>query len=82
MLINLTAGNKAIFAMTAKEIEIDEDGDGTPDATARTDRQMAVLFFRGANGARYGLELIDNPNLRADTVSAFLAGARTMQALE
>ena len=67
--------------MTAKEVQIDEDGDGKPDATATTDGQMAVLFFRGENGARYGLELIDNPELRAASVSDFLAGARTMHAL-
>ena len=79
MLINLTEGNKAIFATTAKEIEIDEDGDGIPDATARADSQMAVLFFRTANGLRYGLELIDNPDLRDVSVAAFLAGARSMQ---
>jgi len=81
MLINLTEGNKAIFATTAKEIEIDEDGDGIPDATARADSQMAALFFRTANGLRYGLELIDNPDLRDVSVAAFLAGARTMQPL-
>lgn len=79
MLINLTEGNKAIFATTAKEVEIDEDGDGTPDATATANNQMSVLFFRGANGVRYGLELIDNPELRASSVSSFLAGARTLQ---
>ena len=81
MLINLTEDNKAIFATTAKEIEIDEDGDGTPDATARADSQMAVLFFRGTNGSRYGLELIDNPELRDASVAAFLSGARSMQAV-
>ena len=67
--------------MTAKEIEIDEDGDGVIDGTATTDNQMAVLFFRGDNGARYGFELIDNPELRAASVSDFLAGARTLHAL-
>ncbi|EKU71678.1 hypothetical protein [Selenomonas sp. F0473] len=78
MLVNLTEKNKAIFAMTAKEIEIDEDGDGVVDATATADNQMAVLFFRGTKGERYGLELIDNPALRADAVSEFIAGARTL----
>lgn len=78
MLVNLTERNKAIFAMTAKEIEIDEDGDGVVDAAAHADTQMAVLFFRGANGERYGLELIDNPELRAASVSAFVEGARTL----
>ena len=82
MLINLTEDNKAIFAMTAKEVEIDEDGDGTPDATATASNQMAVLFFRGENGARYGLELIDNPELRASSVDTFLAGGRTLHTLQ
>ena len=81
MLMNLTDSNKAIFAMTAKEVEIDEDGDGTPDATATASNQMAVLFFRGEDGARYGLELIDNPELRASSVDTFLAGGRTLHTL-
>ena len=82
MLINLTDSNKAIFAMTAKEVDIDEDGDGTPDVTATANNQMAVLFFRGENGARYGVELIDNPELRASSVNAFLAGGRTLHTLQ
>jgi len=80
MLVKLTENNKAIFATTAKEVEIDEDGDGITDATATADNQMAVLFFRGENGERYGLELIDNPDLRAASVASFLAGARTLHA--
>lgn len=78
MLVNVTEENKGIFAVTAKEIEIDENGDGTPDATATANSQMAVLFFRGENGACYGFELIDNPALRASSVAAFLAGAGTL----
>ena len=79
MLINLSDTNKAIFAMTAKEVDIDEDGDGVVDATAKADNQMAVLFFRGTNGQRYGLELIDNPMLRAKSVATLIAGARSMK---
>ena len=56
-----------------------ENGDGVVDATAKADNQTAVMFFRGANGQRYGLELIDNPTLRAKSVATFMAGARTMQ---
>ncbi len=78
MLVNVTEENKGIFAVTAKEIEIDENGDGTPDATATANSQMAALFFRGENGACYGFELIDNPALRASSVAAFLAGAGTL----
>ena len=82
VLANLSEGHRAIFATTAKDVEIDEDGDGTPDATAKADQQMAVLFFRSENGQRYGLELIDNPDLRPTSVSALLAGARTLQELQ
>lgn len=78
MLVNVTEENKGIFAVTAKEIEIDENGDGTPDATATANSQMAALFFRGENGVCYGFELIDNPALRASSVAAFLAGAGTL----
>jgi hypothetical protein len=82
MLVNLSDSNKAIFATTAKEVEIDEDGDGVVDATASADSQMALLFFRGENGQRYGLELIDNPELRSDSLSAFIEGARTLHAMQ
>ena len=34
MLVNLNAKNKAIYAVTAKEIEIDENGDGQIDGVA------------------------------------------------
>ena len=78
MLVNVTEENKGIFAVTAKEIESDENGEGTPDATATANSQMAALFFRGENGACYGFELIDNPALRASSVAAFLAGAGTL----
>ena len=81
MLAPLSDTNKAIFAMTAKEVEIDEDGDGVPDAAATADSQMAVLFFRGENGQRYGFELMDNPILRVESVATFLAGARTLHAV-
>lgn len=81
MLLNLSDSNKAIFATTAKEVEIDEDGDGVVDATATADSQMALLFFRAENGQSYGLELIDNPELRSDSLSSFLEGARTLHTM-
>ena len=47
MLINLSATNKAIYAVTAKTVDIDTDGDGKVDASATANTQMAVTFFRG-----------------------------------
>ncbi|MDD6382504.1 hypothetical protein [Mitsuokella sp.] len=78
MLVNLTPKNKAIYAVTAKEIEIDTDGDGKADEVAKADTQMAVAFFRTPSGKRYGVELIDNPDLRASSLAAFQKGIATL----
>ena len=74
MLINRTAEDKAVYAITAKEVEIDTDGDGKPDTTATADTQMAVTFFRGNKGGRYSVQLIDNPELRSTSLDAFQKG--------
>lgn len=74
MLINRNEKDKAIYAITAKEVEIDTDGDGQQDVTAKADTQMAVTFFRGNKGGRYSVQLIDNPDLRDDAMDAFQKG--------
>ncbi len=79
MLVNLDAKNKAIYAVTAKEVEVDEDGDGKIDGVAKADTQMAVAFFRTPKGNRYGVELIDNPDLRASSLAAFQKGITTLK---
>lgn len=79
MLVNLNAKNKAIYAVTAKEIEIDENGDGQIDGVAKADTQMAVAFFRTEKDNRYGVELIDNPDLRESSLAAFQKGITTLK---
>ena len=74
-LINLSKTNKALLGITAKEVEIDEDGDGVFDAIVTADSQEAVLFFRGEDGGHYCLRLIDNPELRTDSLNTFIVGA-------
>lgn len=78
-LIKLDEKRKAVFAVTAKEVELDTDGDGKPDVTAKADTQMAVLFFRGNKGGCYSIQLIDNPDLRESALLAFKAGAISFQ---
>ena len=73
-LINRTEKDKAIYAITAKEVEIDTDGDGEPDMTAKSDTQMAVTFFRGNKGGCYSVQLIDNPELRDTAIDLFQKG--------
>ena len=78
-LIKLGENRKAVFALTAKEVELDTNGDGKPDVTAEADSQMAVIFFRGSKGGCYSLQLIDNPELRDSALLAFKAGAVSFQ---
>ena len=46
---------------------------------AKADTQMAVAFFRTEKGNRYGVELIDNPDLRASSLAAFQKGITTLK---
>lgn len=70
-LVNVKGDNRGVFAITAKEVEIDTTGDGVPDTIATADNQVVKVFFRGANGDRYLAELIDNPTPREESVSEF-----------
>lgn len=71
MVVELSNHNKAIYAITGKVMDVDTDGDGTPDETIEASSQTAVTYFRGADGVRYGVELIDNPELRDEAVNLY-----------
>ena len=71
MVVELSNHNKAIYAITGKVMDVDTDGDGTPDETIEASSQNAVTYFRGADGVRYGVELIDNPELRDEAVNLY-----------
>jgi len=70
-LVELTPDNKAVFAVTGREIEIDTTGDGVPDTLAKADTQNALVFFRGNHGGRFTAILIDNPIPRQESVVEF-----------
>ncbi len=78
-LLKMTPENNAIFAITGKDIEIDSDGDGTVDTVATAENQSAVAFFRGNEGGRYTLQLLNNPQLHPQMVSDFQFALSTFQ---
>ena len=78
-LVPVNDHNKGIYAITAKVVEIDTDGDGQPDTTAEANSQMAVTFFRGEDGERYRIDLIDNPELRDDAVDLYQKAVTTFK---
>ena len=79
MKVPVNDHNKGIYAVTAKVIEIDTDGDGKPDTTAEANSQMAVTFFRGADGERYAVELLENPELRDEALALYQKGVTTFK---
>ena len=79
MTVNLTPTNRGIYAVTAKTVDIDTDGDGKADVTATADTQMAITFFRGEKGGRYQIMLIDNPNLLVQDVALSQRGVVSFQ---
>lgn len=67
-LAPISEGNMAFFGITAKQIELDTDGDGKPDTVAEVDTQTMDVFFRTQKGGRYHIQLIDNPVLRSESM--------------
>ena len=41
--------------------------------------QMAVTFFRGADGERYAVELLENPELRDEALALYQKGVTTFK---
>lgn len=72
-------GRKGIYAVTAKVIDIDTDGDGKPDTTAEADTQMIKTYFTGQFGGRFSVQLIDNPELTQAGVQTYQLGICTFQ---
>ena len=81
-LVNLSENNKGVFGISAKEVEIDTNGDGVFDVTAKADTQEAVVFFRTEKGRCFTAHLIDNPELRTDSISAFQFGISSLQEMD
>ncbi len=78
-LVNITKDNKGVLAITAKEIEIDEDGDGKADGVAITDRQEAITFFRTSDGKCYSVQLIGTAGLNEAAMNNFRKALTTFK---
>lgn len=72
-------GRAGVYAVTAKEIEVDTNGDGSFDGVLATESQMIHTFFRGAYGGRFGVMLLENPDLTKDGVAIYQLGVLTFQ---
>ena len=57
-LIEVSKGNKGVLGITAKEINVDLDNDGTIDGVAVADHQEAVAFFRTELGRCTSITLL------------------------
>ena len=71
--------NRGLYTVTAKEVEIDTNGDGKPDTTAKADNQMVKTYFKGAYGGHFMVGLINNPDLTREAVAEYEAGLLSFQ---
>ena len=72
-------GRSGVYAVTAKEIEVDTNGDGKYDEVMRAESQMVQTYFRGAYGGRFGVMLMENPDLTKEGVGLYQLGVLTFQ---
>ena len=72
-------GRAGVYAVTAKEIEVDTNGDGKMDDVMRAESQMIKTFFRGAYGGRFGIMLMENPELTQNGNALFQYGVLTFE---
>lgn len=72
-------GRSGVYAVTAKEIEVDTNGDGQMDDVMTAESQMVQIFFRGAYGGRFGVMLMENPDLTKEGIGLHQLGVLTFQ---
>ena len=77
-LIDITKDNKGVFAITAKEIEIDEDGDGKPDGVAIAENQAAIVFFRMPDGRCFSFQMIGTNDINDLDINNFKTALSTI----
>ena len=80
-LVEIQKGNKGVFGITAKEIEIDEDGDGKIDGVAVADKQAAVVFFRSDLGRCISVQLFDE-NFGEASIAEFRTALSTYKEVD
>lgn len=78
-VIELMKGNKGLFAITSKEIKIDEDGDGIIDGVATTDRQDAITFFRTSDGSCFSVQLVGSAGINDIAINNFMKALYTFK---
>lgn len=72
-------GRSGIYEVTAKEMEVDTNGDGKMDGTVVAESQMVMIYFRGAYGGRFGVILTEKPKLTQQGLSLYEFGVLTFQ---
>ena len=77
-IINVTKDNKGVFALTAKEIEIDEDGDGKPDGVAIAENRGAITYFRMPDGRCFSVQMIGTNGINDLDIENFKTALSTI----
>lgn len=75
----MSDGTLGLYTVTAKDMEVDTDGDGKPDTMVHSDNQMIKTYFTGAYGGHFMVGLINNPDLTREAIATYEAGLNSFQ---
>lgn len=78
-VVDLGNNKYGMYAITAKEYDVDTNGDGQFDDVAVASNQMIKTFLKGEYGGRFEITLMDNPALSQEGIAYYNAGLATFQ---
>ncbi len=78
-IVEMSNGTLGLYTVTAKDIDVDTDGDGKPDTQMHSDTQMIKTYFTGEYGGHFMVGLINNPDITREAVATYEAGLSSFQ---
>ncbi|MCR5175411.1 MAG: hypothetical protein K6C05_01020 [Anaerovibrio sp.] len=78
-VVDLGDNRYGMYAITAKELDVDTNGDGKFDDVVVASNQMIKTYLKGAFGGHFEITLLDNPTLSPMGIAFYNAGLATFQ---
>ena len=81
MVTNISEDNKGLVLITAKQLDLDAEGNGQYETVEVAD-QRAVTYFRTPKGTRYKITLIERPEINEADMQAYRVGVSMFKEVE
>lgn len=78
-VVDLGKDRYGMYCITAKEVDVDTNGDGKFDDVMVASNQMVKTFLEGEFGGRFAICLLDNPVLSKEGIAIYNVGLTTFK---